>query len=256
MWQKRTLAEQITTFAAYYREATRLRSLYADRITLLVGFETEWIHDGNSLPLITSLLLQYSFDMFVGSIHHVRGIPIDFSRADYERARAMVGGTDASIAVAYLDEQLEMLEALRPPIVGHFDLIRLLSDDPNRSLRELGDEVWRRVERNVRIIIEYGGVVELNSAAIRKGMKEPYPGRDICEMILSLGGRFALSDDSHGVEQVGQNFDKVLDFAAQVGIERLHYLDVELLPSIGVVERKVVTRDMLVAETRLAFGEI
>lgn len=41
---------------------------------------------------------------------------------------------------------------------------------------------------------------------------------------LSLGGRFCLSDDSHGIDQVGLNFHRVLDFVETVGISTLHYL--------------------------------
>lgn len=188
--------------------------------------------------------------MFVGSIHHVLGVPIDFSRSDYERARSLAGGTDASIASTYLDEQLAMLQALHPPIIGHFDLVRLLSDDPNKSLRKHGDEVWKRVERNIKYIVKYGGIVEINSAALRKGMKEPYPGRDVCELILAHAGRFTLSDDSHRVKHVAQHFDRVLDFVEECGIERLHYLDVEIGTESGRALRKIVTKDIAVSEIR------
>lgn len=41
---------------------------------------------------------------------------------------------------------------------------------------------------------------------------------------LARGGRFCLSDDSHGVDQVGLNFHRVLAFVEQVGIPTLHYL--------------------------------
>lgn len=34
-----------------------------------------------------------------------------------------------------------------------------------------------------------------------------------------------MSDDSHGIDQVGLNFDRVLDFIRQVDIRRIHYLE-------------------------------
>jgi histidinol-phosphatase (PHP family) len=40
-----------------------------------------------------------------------------------------------------------------------------------------------------------------------------------------MGGRFCMSDDSHGIEQVGFGYRQVLDFVAQTGITVLHYLD-------------------------------
>ena len=46
-----------------------------------------------------------------------------------------------------------------------------------------------------------------------------------------MGGRFTLSDDSHGVEQVGANYGKVLDCVRQAGITQLCHL----VPATGDV---------------------
>lgn len=43
-----------------------------------------------------------------------------------------------------------------------------------------------------------------------------------------MGGRFCLSDDSHGIEQVGFGYRQVLDFVDRVGITVIHYLDLDL----------------------------
>lgn len=42
---------------------------------------------------------------------------------------------------------------------------------------------------------------------------------------LARNGRFCLSDDSHGVDQVGLNYHRVLDFLGSTGISTLHYLE-------------------------------
>lgn len=39
-----------------------------------------------------------------------------------------------------------------------------------------------------------------------------------------MGGRFTLSDDSHGVAQVGLNYDKVLRCIYKAGIDELYFL--------------------------------
>jgi histidinol-phosphatase (PHP family) len=41
---------------------------------------------------------------------------------------------------------------------------------------------------------------------------------------VARGGRFVLSDDSHGVDQVALNFPRVLEFLGRAGISELHYL--------------------------------
>lgn len=113
-------------------------------------------------------------------------IPIDYDHDMYRRARDIAGGTDERLFEDYFDAQLDMLKALKPPVVGHFDLIRLKSDDPERSFK-VWPGVWERVLRNLKFVVGYGGLVEVNGAALRKGMSEPYPQGEICKVCIRLG---------------------------------------------------------------------
>jgi histidinol-phosphatase (PHP family) len=131
--------------------------------------------------LITDLLRDYDTDFFIGSVHHVHEIPIDYDQAMFDQAREVAGGTDARLFEDYFDAQHEMLLTLKPRTVGHFDLIRLLSDEPDRDLKTF-EGVWERIMRNLSVIVEQGGLVEINSSALRKGLKEPYPTRSVCEV--------------------------------------------------------------------------
>jgi histidinol-phosphatase (PHP family) len=44
-------------------------------------------------------------------------------------------------------------------------------------------------------------------------------------MFLRLGGAFVMSDDSHGIDQIGTNYARLLSFVQKAGIEELHYID-------------------------------
>ena len=116
-----------------------------------------------------------------------------------------------------------MLQALKPPVVGHFDLIRLFSDDSNRSFRTW-NTVWEKIMRNLQYVANYGGVLEVNSSSLRKGMSEAYPQVEICKEFEALGGRFTLSDDSHGIPHVGLNYGRALECVKKAGITKLVYL--------------------------------
>lgn len=175
-----TEASLAQLYNGFYREARRLQKAYAGQIRLFVGFEAEWIRE-SSLRLINDLLAKYPVDLFVGSVHHVRTVPIDYDTALYHKAREIAGGTDERIFEDYFDAQYEMLRSLKPPVVGHFDLIRLKSDDPDRSF-VTWPSVWKKVMRNLNFVAEYGGVLELNSSSLRKGMKEAYPQVEICQV--------------------------------------------------------------------------
>ena len=209
-------------FAAYHAEALRLRDKYSGQIKIFVGFEGEWIRPSTSTD-IEELLTKYEFDLFVGSVHHMHTIPIDIDVARYDLAKGHSGGTDEGLFLEYFVAQYEMLTCLKPPLVGHFDLIRLKSPDPDVDFRSL-PAVWLQILKNLEYIMSYGGVLEINSAAIRKGMREPYPQVAILKSFDGMGGRCALSDDSHGVEQVGLNYGRVLECVRSAGIEGLWHL--------------------------------
>lgn len=210
-------------FEDFLDEALRLREAYSSKIQILIGFESEYIRP-STLQLVKSILDNNTFDFFMGSVHHTHAIPIDFDRAMYEQARDAAGGTDERLFEDYFDSQYAMLDALRPPLVGHFDLIRLLSDHREAAFRNMKG-VWEKIERNLNLIASYGGLLELNSSGLRKGLTEPYPCLPICQLFLCKGGGFVMSDDSHGIDQIGTNYARLLAFIQRTGIKEIHYSD-------------------------------
>jgi histidinol-phosphatase (PHP family) len=155
----------------------------------------------------------------------VHGIPIDYDAATYAQAVTKAGNEEQLFA-DYYNSQFEMLKALRPRVVGHFDLIRLLAQNPDADLKTYaGGMVWGKAIRNLEVINEQGGLLEVNSAGLRKGLKEPYPGRSICEVWKGMGGKFTLSDDSHGIAQVGTNYSRMLGYLEGLGVEEVWTLE-------------------------------
>ncbi|OHW91336.1 histidinol-phosphatase (php family) [Colletotrichum incanum] len=205
---------------AYLVEAQRLREKYASQIDLLIGFEGEWYRPAYG-PFIKSLASHPAVDYFIGSLHHVNAVPIDYSREMYIDAMNTAGGNEEKMYERYYDQQHEMLTALEPRVVGHFDLVRLMSEDPGRDVRKWKG-VWERIVRNLGVVKGYGGLLECNSSALRKGLDEPYPCRVISEAWLEMGGRFTFSDDSHGIAQVATNYKRNLDYLESLGVKEVY----------------------------------
>lgn len=107
-------------------------------------------------------------------------------------------------------------------------------------------EVWRRIERNIDYAIGYGALFEVNASAFRKGWNTAYPASDIFRVsspgslsdestkltehfdpqtIKRKGGRFTLSDDSHGPLAVGLHYDRAYIYLEQEQLESLWYLE-------------------------------
>jgi HisJ family histidinol phosphate phosphatase len=210
---------------AYLAEAARLQRKYAAQIHILIGFEGEWIRPADYAPLVRSLAAHPAVDYFVGSLHHTAGVPIDLDAATYARAVEASGGSEQLLFERYFDEQHGMLAELRPRVVGHFDLVRLLSERPGRPLKEEWPGVWERVVRNLELIRGYGGWLECNTSALRKGLDEAYPKREIAEEWVKMGGKFTMSDDSHGIAQVATNYLRGLDYLEGLGVKEVWTLE-------------------------------
>lgn len=214
----------------FLQEAARLQQKYKSHISLLIGLETEYFGEESiqyvrrlrqplrqsvwastaaateeaSLPsthLVTLPQVQY----IVGSLHHVHGIPVDFSQHLYLKALEDVGkGSWETLFREYFDAQYEMLQGLEPEVVGHLDLVRIffgaipmhhhhhhghehhaeedIMDQRTMHQSRLTVELWRLVKRNVDCVITYGGLFELNSRAWKKGLADAYPQRDILDV--------------------------------------------------------------------------
>ncbi|KAG8668680.1 hypothetical protein FPOAC1_008063 [Fusarium poae] len=224
---------------SYLIEAQRLRHEYASQIEILIGFEAEFIRSSCAAH-VRKLAEHPIIDYFIGSVHYVHSMPIDYSKEIFLSAqRKSSRGTEESLYEDYYDLQYEMLTELKPRVVGHFDLIRLMSEDPERDPRQLKG-VWERVLRNLALAKEQDGWLEVNSAALRKGLAEPYPGRQIAEEWIKMGGKFTFSDDSHGIAQVATNYARTVTYLESLGVKEVWTLKRSTHTGIEGSEKSVV----------------
>lgn len=201
-------------FDRYMTEARRLQAAYADRIEILVGFETE--DTTGALALAAKLIERYAPDYIVGSVHHIEDIPFDYSVADYQRAADRCGGMEA-LYCRYFDRQQALIERLKPQVVGHLDLIRLFDPDYDRHLGL--PAVQQRIRRNLELIGRMDLILDYNVAALKKGAAEPYISRPLLLMARQMGLSVVPSDDSHGVATVGRHLDEGIGILATLGFD-------------------------------------
>ncbi|KAI8058472.1 putative histidinol-phosphatase [Syncephalis plumigaleata] len=195
-------------FTQYVAEARRLRDLYREQLPILIGMETEHIYSAQSLE-VSSLCRMHELDYVIGSVHHVHGHPIDFNQEMLAQAQAA-------------SAQFEMLQQVKPEVIGHMDLIRrLLPIDFTWS-----SDVWRQIRINAKLIASYGGLVEINTAAWKYGLTEPYPQSTVIKILQEEGCRFTISDDAHHPNQVAvfHNY-RLRDYLQQCDITTIYGLE-------------------------------
>ncbi|KAJ3134234.1 histidinolphosphatase [Physocladia obscura] len=223
-----TTEDTHSNFESFVAEARALQREFADRICLLVGMETELIH-ADSLANAATIAATFGLDYLVGSVHHVNQIPIDYDQFLYAKAEAAAAAAvfdskDVSVSptetlfLQYFDAQFEMLSTLKPHVVGHFDLVSIFRPD-----HRLSENSWVKIKRNVDLIAEYGGIVEINSRAWKKGLEFAYPHKSIIQYMQSKAVKFCLSDDSHGPNDVGMHYSRLHQYIKDLGIDTVHY---------------------------------
>ncbi len=201
-------------FERYIAAARHLQQKYARSVQLYVGFETEaW---SGSVALVRRLERFFKPDYIVGSVHHVDDIGFDTSPAEYARAVAAAGGLEAFYC-RYFDLQHRFLAAVRPQVVGHFDLVRIF--DPAYVKTIALPSVQRRVRRNLELVRSLGTILDVNVRALAKGAAEPYPTRSILEQAVGLGIPAVPGDDSHGVDTVGRHIDRAIEALRDIGAD-------------------------------------
>ena len=153
------------------------------------------------------------YSTFINS--HLRNIPLDYDIPTLEILERQIG--TEQMFLEYFDQQYDMLVSIKPIVVGHFDLIRLW-----RHTFKISGECWVKIKRNIDFINEYGGIIELNSRAYKKGLPSAYPLSDILQVMIEKQSRFTLSDDSHGPEDVAMHYSKLKIYCQEMGILKVY----------------------------------
>jgi len=209
----------IDAFDRYVQRALALRQQYQGRIELLVGFETERVPPENWLDLMQALRSAHPFDYIVGSVHDIGGRWVDYAPEATARLSADIGGKEA-LQHAYFDAMIDMVETLKPDVVGHIDLVRKF-EAPGFSF---SSGVFRKIERLLEAMAAYGGVIDVNCAATRNGYGPVYPLPEILARARTMGIRATLGDDSHGVATVGVSLAASRQAIQAAGYTTIAYL--------------------------------
>ena len=188
---------------------------------LLRGFEAEVVPAGDYGRLMNALRERHQFDYVVGSVHWVNDVITDHSKAKFDEAAAKCGGQEA-LAVRYYEQVAEMVEAIRPEVIGHLDVVRKYA-----SPREAVETPRARdaAREALSVIQKHGCILDVNTAGLRKGLGSPYPAPWLLRMAAhEFGIGVCFGDDSHSPEDVGAGIIETRQYLIENGVEHITYL--------------------------------
>ena len=211
------LAEE---FDAYAQTVAKLSEEFADRLVVLRGFEVEVVPASSYRDEMLEHRRRYGFEYMVGSVHYVDEISIDGEPREFERALAEAGSLEA-LAIRYYQSVAEMVEALRPEVIGHLDLIR--KNAPRAAALDT-PAIRGAAEQALDTVAQHNCILDLNTAGYRKGLGSPYPAPWLVRRAHERGIGFCFGDDSHGPAQVGAGLDAARRYLLDNGVGQVSIL--------------------------------
>ncbi len=203
----------------YIREIRALAEKYRDRIRILCGIERDLFSCADPAP----------YDYYIASVHYLpmgdRMIAVDGAPEGLEEmTRTCFGGRGLSTCGYYYSLLAAYAAAMRPPVVGHFDLIRKnnaalgLFDEDDPAYLDLAASALRAVRAA-------GSLLEVNTGGMARGyMTEPYPSPAILRIWRGMGGEVTVSSDCHRAGDLAYAFDMLPGLLSSLGYERIFVL--------------------------------
>ena len=163
-------------------------------------------------------------DYVIGSAHYLceswQGMPVAVD-GDPALLRRYVDevyhGDGLAMASDYFDIEVQALLRDRPPIIGHFDLLRKYAAP--LSLFDEADPAYRRLALcALERAFPCGGVLEINTGGMARGyLPTPYPTPELLWAWRELGGQITLTSDCHDRRYLAHAFPEAAALARQAG---------------------------------------
>lgn len=192
----------------YINQITNLRESYKSEIDLRVGFEVDYINKKEYL--IESKVINSKVDYLIGSVHFLNNW--GFDNPEFLDVYENIDINQKWIE--YLDSITNMVQSTLFDIVGHFDLLKIFNNKPSK-------EIDSHILNTLNAIKDNNMVVEINTAGLRKMVRELYPSEEILRLVHKLEIPITFSSDAHVPNQVGFMKQEALNLAKNIGFKKV-----------------------------------
>lgn len=212
----------------YISEIKELAKKYRSEITILCGFEADYI-EGISYPS-KKIYETLNPDYLIGSVHYLVTKKGNFTVDDTsDKVKKGIeyyfNGNSKNAVCEYFYTERKMIKDCDFTIIGHPDLFRKRNSELNLFNE---NELWYRKELKevAREIEKSGKIVEINTGAIaRKAMNDIYPSEDFLKILFDKKIPITINSDSHSINDLDCAFDKAYSVAKKIGYTEVAYID-------------------------------
>jgi len=204
-------------YDAYKNEVDRCRSIFGNRLMLLMGVEVDY-HPEHEV-LIAEYLSNKSFDYVLGSLHYLNGYSLLEGKC-FEQF-----GDVQSVILRYIEVLMEMVASGLFDAIAHLDWIKrgwYKYVGPTNADNCLLEYASKELRELFKLMKRKGTGIELNTKGFRVETGRPFPNRTILKLYREEGGRvITLGSDAHHPGEVAQGIDKCFREAASVGFREI-----------------------------------
>jgi histidinol-phosphatase (PHP family) len=191
-------------YAVYAPAVSELAEKYVKKIRIRRAIEIDhldWATDWNQ-----KFIAENDFDFVLGSVHFVgpRGQERPLFGPEYGRDEL------ESLYEAYYLAIAESVKSGMFDIVSHCDIIKKFGSFTSKRVDELIMEAMTQIKNA-------GICIEINTSGLRKPEKEVYPSERILSIARELQISLAIGSDAHTPEDVGRDFDSIIDLVETYG---------------------------------------
>ncbi len=190
----------------YYRTFTKFKKKYLGTITLKFGIEFGMqAHHKNYFQ---NIFEKYPFDFALLSFHQVE----DKELWNYEFQK---GKTQDEYNRIYFEEMYRTCKIFDGySVLAHMDLMRRYDKAGEYPFIN----VKNQVEEILKLVIEKGKGIEVNTSSFRYNLNDLTPSKDILKLYKNLGGAIiTIGSDAHKQEQLGSKIPEVREELKSLG---------------------------------------
>jgi len=174
-------------------------------LPIRLGLEVDFLKGGEEW--IRKLSRLADFDYFIGSVHYITE---DWAVDDPRHISRFSGEAVNEIWSAYWKLYEEAIRTGLFDFMAHPDLPKKFGHRPEGDLRGYYEPV-------IQALADTGTAFEINTAGLRKDVREMYPARQFLEMAFSAKIPLLINSDAHDPSEVGAGFSQAIQLAREVG---------------------------------------
>ncbi len=197
---------------SYLYEFLRMREKYNGQIKLNFGIEL-----GLQPHLVRHNAMyakNYDFDFIIGSSHIC-------NKQDPYYADFYDGRSEEEAYREYFSSIIENIRTFSDfDVYGHLDYV--VRYGPNKDMEYTYEKYRDLLDQIIDLLLEKGKGIEINTAAVKAGLKELHPCTALLKRYHNMGGEIiTVGSDAHDASRITADFDRAAEILKECGFK--HY---------------------------------